>query len=73
MSSEGADVVVVNGSWIYNYICNQFLLPLCREFESRSGRGEQHYVIKFVSDMRQISGFLPLLCFPPPINLTATV
>ena len=30
----------------------------CCEFESRSGRGVQHYVIKFVSDLRQIDGFL---------------
>jgi hypothetical protein len=28
------------------------------EFESRSGRGVQHYVIKFVSDLRQVGGFL---------------
>jgi hypothetical protein len=27
-----------------------------REFESRSGRGIQHYVIKFVSDLRQVGG-----------------
>ena len=30
----------------------------------------QHYVIKFVSDLRQVGGFLP---FPIPIKLTATV
>jgi hypothetical protein len=28
------------------------------EFESRSGRGVKHYVIKFVSDLRQVGGFL---------------
>jgi hypothetical protein len=28
----------------------------CWEFESRSGRGAQHYVIKFVSGLRQVSG-----------------
>jgi hypothetical protein len=39
------------------------------EVESRSGRGVQHYVIKFVSDLRQVSGFLR---FPPPLKLTAT-
>ena len=33
---------------------------LCCEIESRSGRGEQHYVIKFVSDLRQVGGFLPV-------------
>ena len=26
----------------------------------------QHYVIKFVSDLRQVSGFLWVLRFPPP-------
>ena len=33
----------------------------------------QQYVIKFVSDMRQIGGFLQVLRFPPPIKLTATI
>jgi hypothetical protein len=35
------------------------------DFESRSGRGVQHYVIKFVSDLRQVGSFLR---FPPPIK-----
>jgi len=30
----------------------------------------QHYVIKFVSDLRQVGGFLRVLRFPPPIILT---
>ena len=38
----------------------------CCEFESRSGRCVQHYVIKFVS-------FLLIFWFPPPIKLTATI
>jgi hypothetical protein len=29
----------------------------------------QHYVIKFVSDLRQVGGFLRVLRFPPPIKL----
>jgi hypothetical protein len=33
----------------------------------------QHYVIKFVNDLRQVGGFLPVLRFPPPIKLTATI
>ena len=33
----------------------------------------QHYVIKFVSDLRQVGGFLRVLWFPPPIKLTATI
>ena len=46
---------------------------LCCEFESRSGRGVQHYVIKFVRDLRQVGGFLRVLRFPPPIKLTTTI
>ena len=42
---------------------------LC-ELESRSGRGVQHYVIKFVSDLRQVGDFLRLLRLLPPIKLT---
>jgi hypothetical protein len=33
----------------------------------------QHYVIKFVSDLRQVSGFLWVLQFPPSIKLTVTM
>ena len=35
----------------------------CCDFESWSGRGAQHYVVKFVSDLRQVGGFLRV---PPP-------
>ena len=41
----------------------------CCEFESRSGRDAQHYVIKFVSDLRQVGGFLRVLRFPSPISI----
>jgi hypothetical protein len=30
----------------------------------------QHYVIKFVSDLRQVGGFL---WYPPPIKLISTI
>jgi hypothetical protein len=39
------------------------------EFKSRSGRCVQHYVIKFVSDFRQVGAFLRVVWFPPPIKL----
>ena len=32
-----------------------------------------HYVIEFVSDLRQVSGFLRVLRFPPSLRLTATI
>jgi hypothetical protein len=31
----------------------------------------QYYVIKFISDLRQVGGFLRVLRFPPIIKLTA--
>jgi hypothetical protein len=33
----------------------------------------QHYVIKYVSDLRQVGNYLRALRFPPPIKLTATM
>jgi len=33
----------------------------------------KHNVEKFVSDLRQVGGFLRVLPFPPPIILTATM
>jgi hypothetical protein len=45
------------------------------EFESRSGNvySIQHYVIKFVSDLRHVGRFLGVLQFRPPIKLIATI
>ena len=37
------------------------------------GTGIAPYVIKFVSDLRQVGGFLRVLRFPPPIKLIATI
>jgi len=33
----------------------------------------QHYVIKFVHDLRQVGGFFQQVQFPPAIKLTATM
>ena len=45
------------------------------ELESCSGEVYliQHYVIKFVSDLWQIGGFLRALWLPQPIKLTTTI
>ena len=40
----------------------------CCWFEFRSGWDVQHDVIKFGSDLRQVSGFLRVLQFPPPMK-----
>ena len=45
----------------------------CCEFESRSGRGVQHYMIKFVSKLQQVGGFHRVFRFPPPIKLTVPI
>ena len=37
----------------------------CCEFEYRLGRGVQHYVIRFVRDLRQVGGFLRYSGFLP--------
>jgi hypothetical protein len=45
------------------------------EFESHPSEAYsiQHYVINFVSDLRQVDGFLRVLRFSPPIKLTGTI
>jgi hypothetical protein len=67
---HGRDRMVVGCTTTYAISAYQHW---CCEFESRSGRGVQHYVIKFVSDLRQVSGFLWILRFPSPIKLTSTI
>ena len=62
-----------SGNRHYHCIHTQVVITNDGESESRSGRGVQHYVIKFVSDLRQVGGFLRVLRFPPPIKLTATI
>ena len=67
----GGAVVIV----IYNYLCNQCLSPL-KVVSSNPVHGEmysiQHYVIHFVSDLRQVGGFLWVFRCPPPIKMTTT-
>ena len=59
------------GSWIYNYLRNQYRLPLMLWVRISIRDYVQHYVIKFVSDLRKVGEFLWILRFPPPIKLTA--
>jgi hypothetical protein len=46
---------------------------LCWEFEYRLGRGVQHYVIEFVSDLWQADVFSGHTGFLHLIKLTATI
>ena len=62
-------------SWIYNYLCNQCLSPLMLWVLIPPKRGVPNTTLcdKVVSDLRQISGFLRVLRFPPTIKLIATI
>ena len=68
---RGHDRMVVGFTTIYSI--GAYHHTRC-EFESWSGEvySVQHYVIKFVSDLRQV-GLLWVLRFPPPIKLTVTI
>ena len=64
-----------HGSWIYNYLYIYMQsVPITTNFvNSNPVHGKvysmQHDVIKFVSDLWQVSGLLRELQFPPPIKL----
>ena len=70
-------VVVVIVRWLDLQIPMQPLPITTKVVSSNPTHGEvysmQHYVIKFVNDLRQVGGFLWVLWFPPPIKLTATI
>ena len=64
------------GSWIYNYLCNQCLSPLTLWVKIPLMARCTWYnimLIKFVSDLWQIGGFLWVLRFSSPIKLTFTI
>ena len=48
------------------YHVKRFMVTFCSNYSI------QHYVIKFVRDLRQIGDFLRILRFPLPIQLTTT-
>jgi len=56
------------------YAISDYHLKRC-EIESHSSvvYSIQHYVIKSVSDLLQVGGFLRVLRFPPSIKLTAAI
>ena len=59
------------------YFCFESVPITTKVVSSNLVHGEvysiQHYVIKFVSDLRQVSGFFRVLRFSPPIKLTARI
>jgi len=72
MGRRGRDRIVVG--FTTTYVINVYRHYSC-EFKPQSGEvySIQHYVIKFVVDLRLVGGFLWVLRFPPPIRLTASI
>jgi len=75
---EGPSWTWSYGSWIYNFQLPMKSVPITTKVVSLNPtHGKvyliQLYVIKFISDLKQVGGFIRLLWFPPPIKLTATV
>ena len=63
-------------AYVYLYKCDVYhIMYIIVYFDERSDTvySIQHYVIKFVSDLRQISEFLRVDRFTPPIKMTATI
>ena len=59
-----------NGSWIYNFLCNQCPLPLKLWVRIPLMARCISYNIKFFSNLRQVGDFLWILRFPASIKLT---
>ena len=65
-----------HGSWIYNYLCNQYLSPLTLWIQIEFMAGVyliQHYMIKFISDLHHIGNFLWGFRLALSIKMTATI
>ena len=58
---------------LYIFKINRSMLINTKDVSSNQVYSLQQYVIKFVSDLRQVCDFLRVLQLPPPIKLTATV
>jgi hypothetical protein len=54
--------------YLYKILCFFTFLPKCTSVLNTT-----YYVIKFVSDLRQVDGFLQVLRFPPLIKLNAMI
>ena len=59
-----------NGSWIYNFLCNQCPLPLKLWVRIPLMARCIWYNIKFFSNLRQVGDFLWIFRFPASIKLT---
>ena len=68
----GTDVAVI--VWQLDLKLHMQSVPITTDVVgSNLDRGEVYNIKKFVSDLRQIGGFLRVMRFPRPIKLTATI
>jgi hypothetical protein len=69
------DIQAASVSWIYIYLYNQCLSPLklwvLTPFMARCTRYNKHYVIKFVSDLRQVGEFHRVPRFAKALDLSS--
>ena len=72
-SRKKGTIVVVIVWWLDLQLPMQSVPITTNIVSSNPTQAMQHYVIKFVSDLRQVGGFLLVLRFPPSIKLTATI
>ena len=61
------------GSWIYNYLCNQWISPPKFEFRSWRGALDTTLCDKVYQWLAIGLWFFSVTPFPPPIKLTTTV
>jgi hypothetical protein len=64
-------------SWWPVLLVEETGVPGENSCDLESAHGEvysiKHYVIQFVTDLRQVGGFLRVLWFPPTIKLATTI
>ena len=56
---------VLRGGFFFSFL---FFFLVCSEASSGEVYSIHHYMIKFVSDLRHVGGYLWVLRFPPLIN-----
>ena len=61
------------GIWLNHYMGNQCTTVVSSNPAHDKVYLIQHYVLKFVSDLQWVGGFLLIFWFPPSIKLTATL
>jgi hypothetical protein len=69
--SFGAAVAVI--VWALDLQLPMKSVPITTKVVSSNPTQAIHYVIKFVSDLRQVGGFLWILRFTPPVKLIGTI